>query len=135
MSRPFCLTKTLIPLFFHILKVFRKLFLKYIANTLSLESLDQRVANCWNKYFAKLLQVLAEVWILALQISGSWANWGGLKLCRACLLAKAGSSVWLTTMNYVQFSLFNWVSQNMKNMKMMGPSGVMMFFSITIHLP
>ena len=46
-----------------------------------------------------------------------------------------GSSVKLTSMNYVQFSLLNWINQNMKIMIMRGQSGAMIFFGKTIHLP
>ena len=45
----------------------------------------------------------------------------------------AGSSVLLAAINYVQFSLFKWISQKVKIMKMRGPSRATMFFSITIH--
>ena len=40
----------------------------------------------------------------------------------------AGSLVQLTAMNYVQFSLFKLISQNMKITKVRGPCGVIMVF-------
>ena len=38
-------------------------------------------------------------------------------------------------MNYVQFSLFKWISQNIKIMKMRGPWGPRWYFRVNIHLP
>ena len=54
---------------------------------------------------------------------------------KAIEVCTASSSVWLTAMNYVQFSLFKSTSQNIKIINMRGPLGaVIVFFSTNIHL-